>query len=338
MREIGSFFEYPSESDFGSSPAEQKFLEGSELFASGRDVFAFLGGLLGRRKMFVPDYFCPHTASFISTYFEIVRYKDTPNEPPILPALCEGCILLAVNTFGMHSPQRYELGDLRKDVILIEDHSHAPFSKYARESDADYCMASLRKTLPLGSGAYLKAKNAIPRVELSGSCKVQDAAFYEAARKKRSRLADGSGDKAEFLNLYNKSESLVEGNNSARAIGSESKKILSALNIKKLWEIRAANFFALKDRVKFPLLNGNVSDEGSVFNPVLLLESREVRDALRSHLIEEKIYPPIHWSNLGNVGISEESKILSERVLTIPLDHRYSESDAERAVEAVNAF
>lgn len=338
MREIGSFFEYPSESDFGSSPAEQKFLDATQLFASGRDVFAFLGGLLGRRKMFVPDYFCPHTASFISKCFEIVRYKDTPNETPILPALCKGCILLAVNTFGMHSPQRYNLGDLRKDVILIEDHSHAPFSKYARESDADYCMASLRKTLPLGSGAYLKAKAAIPRVELSESCKVQDAAFYEAARKKRSHLADGSGDKAEFLNLYNKSESLVEGNNFARAIGSESGKILSALNIKKLQKIRAGNFFAFKDRVKFPLLNGNISDEGSVFNPVLLLESRKVRDALRSRLIEEKIYPPIHWSDLGDVGISKESKILSERVLTIPLDHRYSESDAERAVEAVNAF
>ncbi len=338
MREIGSFFEYPSESDFGSSPAEQKFLEGSELFASGRDVFAFLGGLLGRRKMFVPDYFCPHTASFISIYFEIVRYKDTPNEPPILPALCEGCILLAVNTFGMHSPQRYELGDLRKDVILIEDHSHAPFSKYARESDADYCMASLRKTLPLGSGAYLKSKTAIPRVELTESSEIQDAAFYEAARKKRSHLADRLGDKLEFLNLYNKSESIVEGNNSARAIGSESGKFLSALNIKKLQKTRADNFFTFKGRVKFPLLNENVSDEGSVFNPVLLLESREVRDALRSHLIEEKIYPPIHWSDLGDVGISEESKVLSERVLTIPLDHRYSESDAERAVEAVNAF
>ncbi len=338
MREIGSFFEYPNVGDLGNSPVEREFLKDAHLLASGRDAFAFLGKLLGRRKMLVPDYFCPHTASFISKYFDIERYKDTPGEPPVLNTLSKGCVLLAVNTFGMHNPGRCDIGKLRNDIILIEDHSHAPFSKYAYESSADYCIASLRKTLPLGSGAYLKPKANMPALQILGDGENQDAIFYKAARKKKSYLNEGLGNKLEFLSLFNELEDIVENNSSVRAMGRESRDMLLALNIRKLQNIRADNFFLFKGIVNVPLLNKNIAEANSVFNPVLLLDSLKIRDALRRHLIEEKIYPPIHWSPLGAGDISKESKSLSERVLTIPLDHRYSKSEVERVAKVINTF
>ena len=142
----------------------------------------------------------------------------------------------------------------------------------------------------------------------------------------------------EFMSLFNELEDIVENNSSVRAMGRESRDMLLALNIRKLQNIRADNFFLFKGIVNVPLLNKNIAEANSVFNPVLLLDSLKIRDALRRHLIEEKIYPPIHWSPLGAGDISKESKSLSERVLTIPLDHRYSKSEVERVAKVINTF
>ena len=338
MREIGSFFEYPDAECFGASPAEHNFLKGAKLFASGRDIFAFLGRILGRRKMFVPDFFCPHTAIFISKYFDIIRYKDTPNGRPVLDGLCDGSVLLAVNTFGMYSAERYGAGSIGKDVILVEDHSHAPFSRYATESNADYTIASLRKVLPLGSGAYLKSNKTFAVSEMIGECGIQDAVFFDAARKKRIYLKTGDGDKSSILKLYAEVENIVECNAMVRSIGEESKNLLFGLNIEKLQRSRAENFFLFKDIVDAELLNGNISDINSVFNPVVLLDDVGSRNALRSHLIEEKVYPPVHWNLDGVENVSPESKNLSECVLTIPLDYRYSKYDVERVAKIINNF
>lgn len=338
MREIGSYFEYPSEEDFGASPVEHDFLKDSQLFASGRAVFAFLGKKLGRRTMFIPDYFCPHTANFISNYFDIVRYKDVPDAPPMLENIENNCVLLAVNTFGMYRPERYHLRETGKRVILIEDHSHAPFSRYARESHADYSMASLRKTLPLGNAAYLRAKDALSGGSTIGGNASEERLFFEAAHRKRAYLSAGDGDKSAFLRLYDEFETAVENNTSIARIGAESRRLLFSLNIRKLQNIRAENFFLFKDLIRVPLVNGNISEADSVFNPVIMLRNKETRDALRGQLIAAKVYPPIHWILPNEQDISTESRQLSERVLTIPLDHRYGESDVERVAKIVNGF
>ncbi len=340
MKEIGSFFEYPGEGCFGASPVEHGFLKGAKLFASGRDAFAFLGGLLGRRRMFVPDYFCPHTGIFISRYFDVVFYKDTPGQPPVLDGLCDGCVLLAVNTFGMYGPERYDANRFGNNIILVEDHSHAPFSKYATMSNADYSIASLRKVLPVGSGAYLKSNRALPVAGAVRRCEHQDAVFFDAARKKKAYLEGGYGDKSAFLKLYADLESIVERNTEARSIGEESEKLLFGLNIGALQRSRAENFFFFRSLVgsNATLLNGNVSEANSVFNPVLLLRDGKTRNALRARLIEEKIYPPIHWALDGIEEASIESKDISGRVLTIPLDYRYSAYDVERVANIINNF
>ena len=40
-------------------------------------------------------------------------------------------------------------------IVLIEDHIHDPLSDWSQSSNADYAVASLRKTLPVPIGAML---------------------------------------------------------------------------------------------------------------------------------------------------------------------------------------
>ena len=162
--------------------------------------------------------------------------------------------------------------------------------------------------------------------------------FFDAARKKRIYLKTGDGDKSSILKLYAEVENIVECNATVRSIGEESKNLLFGLNIEKLQRSRAENFFLFKDIVDAELLNGNISDINSVFNPVVLLDDVGSRNALRSHLIEEKVYPPVHWNLDGVENVSPESKNLSECVLTIPLDYRYSKYDVERVAKIINNF
>ncbi len=63
------------------------------------------------------------------------------------------------------------------------------------------------------------------------------------------------------------------------------------------------------------------------------------RDALQAWLFGHDIFPPVHWK-LDSVIPPEfgESRRLSGHIMTLPCDHRYSESDMEYVVRIVREF
>lgn len=69
------------------------------------------------------------------------------------------------------------------------------------------------------------------------------------------------------------------------------------------------------------------------FNAILLFPSKAVRDKYRLRLIESNIYPAIHWelSNAASKDIIE----LSNRIMTIPVDHRYNKEDINNIAEVL---
>jgi len=132
------------------------------LFGFGRHAFQSLlifgSATRNWRRLWVPSYFCQEVvASFLSTNLELTLYPDCPGDAR--PNLDEikfrpGDVLLLVNFFGLRSkPIKNET--YHSDIEVIENHTHDPWSEWARTSNADWCLASLRKTLPLPDGAVL---------------------------------------------------------------------------------------------------------------------------------------------------------------------------------------
>jgi len=93
-------------------------------------------------------------------------YPDGPQfaEPLVAtPDLQTGDVILRVNFFGLRVlPSAAAIRAQR--VEIIDDHTHDPWSDSASHSDADWCIASLRKTLPIPDGGVLWSPtgNALP--------------------------------------------------------------------------------------------------------------------------------------------------------------------------------
>jgi hypothetical protein len=128
------------------------------LLFSGRDALRLVVavGVKERRwrRLWIPDYFCQDVvAALVGTGLALQAYADDPlRQAPDLPDARSGDAVLVVNYFGL----RERVAFPRRDgVELIEDHTHDPESEWARTSTADFCVASLRKTLPLPDGGVL---------------------------------------------------------------------------------------------------------------------------------------------------------------------------------------
>jgi hypothetical protein len=97
-----------------------------------------------------------------------------------------------MNYFGLRTPPDLELPE---GVEVLEDHSHDPVSAWAEQSSADFCLASLRKTLPINDGGALwspvghRLPPAPPdRAAASGRChqaECDDAQGYVPVRSAR---------------------------------------------------------------------------------------------------------------------------------------------------------
>ena len=150
-------------------------------FSTGRDALcALLADICARpaadcvlpvpRRLWLPGYYCPDVVGTLLPLALAVplELRTYPAPPPGLPDLARiplapGDLLLLVNLFGLHGASTTPR--LPPGVVLIEDHTHDPLSRWARTSTADWCFASLRKTLPLPDGGVVWSPGgrALPR-------------------------------------------------------------------------------------------------------------------------------------------------------------------------------
>ena len=351
--EVGSEFDW---SDDFISPVGAKVNLPShyELFATGCASLLGLEKILNRKrnkslKLHLPCFFCMEAAKKLGKAFSIRWYRDLPTQKyPDFNTLnaSSGDLVLAVNLFGIRSGKVWhDWLKTHNDVILIEDHSHDPFSTWALQSQADYAMASLRKTLPIPDGAMIwSGKN---RLLPKASELESDGAYkrLSAMLLKRAYLNGGDVAKDTYRQLEIESqESLNDVRNDK--ISAFSTNVLNSLDVNQFRKRREANirhFLSLslskQDQNWQPLFN-TWSDGSVPFNSIIVCRNQEIRDSLRKYLIYKNIFPPIHWSQPHNGMTSNdlEAISLSKKILTIPTDQRYSPDDILRIVEILNRF
>ena len=355
--EVGSEFDWSN--DFISSVGVKANLPSDyELFSTGCASLFGLEKILNQKRdqrlrLHLPCFFCMEAASKLAKAFDICWYRDLPTEKyPDFDTLdaSYGDLVLAVNLFGVKSPEVWH--DWHKshdEVILVEDHSHDPFSTWALQSQADYAMASLRKTLPIPDGAIIwSGKNReLPRASKSES----DGAYkrLSAMLLKRAYLNGGNVSKDTYRQLEIESQDSLDDVENDK-ISAFSANVLSSLDVKQFREKREANirhFLNLSSNLILSEQHQNWQplfstwDNGSVpFNSIIVCRNREIRDSLRKYLIGKSIFPPIHWPQPHNGMTSKDLDAidLSNRILTIPTDQRYSLDDVTRVVTIIKEF
>lgn len=338
MKEFGSDFHYIDTYTSGRAHLTDVF-RGATLLADGRQCIVVLIRQYGWKRIWMPDYFCYEVIETIKeqTGITVKFYEDTPlheGQVENLP-FREGDVLLRMNFFGI----RDKRSNANIPCPVIEDHTHDPFGHWALYSDADWCISSIRKILPLPEGGMMwSPKGHRLTVDLQPSEENEQIAStrWEGMEMKTAYLNGEDVSKDEFRRHYTETEEWFD-HAEPSLLDEQSKTVVSKQLDINLWQGAKRKNWALLQR----LVNSDVckvlnpEDETcTMFSLVLLFDNKETRDKVRKHLIDACVYPAILWAVPESA--SENAGNFSERMLSIHCDGRYSIEDIQQLASILN--
>lgn len=305
----------------------------SNLYTSGRQALLDLTLTRGWKRLWVPSYFCEDTLNCIPRAgIELCHYNITPLDDPmdVIPSIpvTRDDGMLIVNYFGLFNKRDF----LNIECEIVEDHTHSLIGSWAVNSSADWCIASLRKTLPISDGGILwSPKNhMLPDKPMPNEIIEKVMVYRETAMNlKRSYLSGGCVNKGEFLKIFSETEEKFDNLPISR-ISNGSFQILDNIDIRTFFSSKHRNWSFLyeslnNDQVIKILLPENSED--CPFSFTVLFKDKDTRNRVRKLLISKSVYPAILWNIKNN---ADESAIdFGDRMLSMHCDSRYSLKDME---------
>lgn len=317
--------------------------EYARTYACGRQAIDAIINHLHIKRIWVPAYFCYEViAHILSKGIEVLFYDDYPLQKSrgnIIKSLAyqKGDALLRVNYFGLGDSE-YNYNNI--GAVVIEDHTHDLCSSWARNSKADWCIASLRKTLPIAAGGVLWSPkgNRLPeQMPASIECRNMATMRYEAMQLKKRYLLGTYDNKEEYRSLFIRSENMIEALDGS-GIDPQTYQIISTLDITKWTELRKKNWqLALGLLEKNFVILRPQSQQDNPFSLIICCQSQPERESLRQYLINNRIYPAILW-DIPKDSTFDSALQLSNRMLSIHCDARYNSEDIEHMCKIINAY
>lgn len=339
MKEFGSDFHYLPIQD-SSVRTIADYYPDAAYYAVGRHALIDLYKKAGWNSLWVPEYFCHVVlASLEKAGIKLKFYQDTPladERDRVLSLPYEkGDALLRVNYFGLRS-RRYN-DDI--PVPVIEDHTHDLIGDWAINSDADWCIASLRKTLPLAEGGILwspKGNKLQDGLALSPENAQLASIRWEAMKKKSLYLEDEIDDKNEFRPDMLSTEEQIDGI-SVSAIDDESLSYIKQFDIDRWYGLKRENREILKNvQFKHVAVLEPENSKCTPFSLTLLFDTATMRNDFRKYLIDHSVYPAILWDIPQSY--SSDAIDFSKRMLSIHCDARYSKEEMIQLRHIVAGF
>ncbi|MBW2188658.1 MAG: hypothetical protein JRG93_03560 [Deltaproteobacteria bacterium] len=336
--EVGSLFhaaDFEVHAESRPEPWDDGLLTGC-----GRDALRLIGTLARHRRWWIPSYFCQQVIDAVTDMgIELLVYPDSPLSPGLdLSTIDErpGDAVLVVNYFGLRTAADISIPE-GFSAEIIEDHTHAPTSSWARASNADFCVASLRKLYPLADGGALWSPrgHGLPDTPTVTS-PLQLAAFEKLTGMllKRAYLEGHSIAKEAFRPTLEAGEDSLLGPEIS-AITPLSRATLATFPLAHWEGIQLRNFKTLLRQVPsgqgFRILAPS-SNTSVPFSAFCVFDQIEECERVRAALIANQIYASRLWPLDKPIldGVPEEHARLSQRSFSIPIDMRYGLADVDR--------
>lgn len=351
MKEFGSDFHKCSEG-FAIGKTLNSLFAQPLLYANGRHAIEALIRQEGWVRIWIPAYFCNEVIEHIKgTGINVILYNDYPsseNDSDVVRSLDfkQGDVLLRVNYFGLRTFRSNS--DI--PIPVIEDHSHGIMTDWALRSNADWCIASLRKTLPIATGGILwsptgKKTPIVP--PSSNECMDIAIERWDAMNLKAEYLSTSysniklqSQAKEEFRQKYINSERRIS-NLEVCGIDSISKNFLDRFDIYLWTEQKAQNWSLaidhLDERIEILSAKNRYGDGFYPFSLVMLMPSDNERDRMLQYLMTQNVYPAVLW-RLPESSRFKEALNFSSRMLSIHCDARYNEAEIIDLCNKINSY
>lgn len=293
-------------------------------YANGRQAIGALIKHSDWSRIWIPRYFCYEVVDYISRCgIEIAFYEDSPMVDDSVAIsqirFTSGDVLLRINYFGLRGwRDSSSLG-----VDIIEDHSHSLSGDWIEKSNATWCVASLRKSLPIAEGGVLWSPKGM-RLPVKPMQTEQNIALVikrrEAMMLKADYLKGNYIDKESFRKLYIDTENDFD-NLPLSTIASEDYEIVDSIDVETWNTLKKSNWM---------ILNQLLRDKIEVLQPEndrCIPFSFVVRgQQIRQKLIDSAIYSAILWP---------VDKDIDQNLISIHCDGRYSVSEIEMMAEKI---
>ena len=296
------------------------------LLNSGRNALEYvLRSLPDIKHLWIPYYTCdvilePINKLDIAFTFYRINERLEVGDPVDLHA---GDYLLYTNYFGIKDQYVQQLTD-KYGARLIVDNAQAWYADPIPETSTVY---SPRKFVgvPDGGIAYCRVGIDIEQFE-------QDSSYDRCSHLlKRIDLGPTEGY-ADF-----KDNSHLLANQPIRRMSRLTQRILKSIDFGSIKEKRINNFLLLNDKLgKSNLFSVPVQTSFScpMFYPFLT-----DRDDLKTSLIRNGIFVATYWPSVLSLPSDLElEKGFTKRMLAIPCDQRYGESELERIIETITDY
>ena len=288
---------------------------------SAKNCFEYI--LLARkyRKVYVPYYTCSVMLQPLKKHgveFEFYHINEEL-EPTTLPNLNSNEAFLYTNYFGLKQECVKRLAsELGKQLIV--DNAQA---FYAEPMDGIDTFYSPRKFFGVPDGAYLYTEK---RLEQEFE---QDVSYGRMSHLLKRIDLDAEAGYQDFRN----NDDMLSKQDIKR-MSKLTESLLSGIDYEAAKRKRRENYALLDDALKdFNLIHFELDNKTvPMVYPYLTKDS-----SLREALIENKIFVAAYWPNVrGWTSEGMLERILMDRLIPIPVDHRYGRDETERIIRIIH--
>lgn len=303
---------------------------------NARSAFWLLAKSTGTLRVWLPSYICQSVVDgFAAANTQVLFYAVCEQLRCVndawLAQVRPDDVVLRVHYFGFKNDDPVVQAATARGARIVDDAAQALLSDDIG-ADAQVLVFSPRKFVGVPDGGYLAYLNGA--LHITQPAEVPPDAWWRtslAAVVGRRDFEAGSESRAWHTNFQEAERAAPIG---AFAMSSLSRVLLEgAIDYDAIRVQRRKNFAVLlemlAEHAMFHRLPGSTVPLGF---PVRLAH----RDSVRRSLFAQQIFPAVHWLLPATLPDGhEESRRLSESILTLPSDQRYDEDDMRRVAHAL---
>lgn len=296
-----------------------------------------------KKTAYLPAYIC-HTVidPFLKSNYQLIYYDVNESLKPVFDNAVMGnlSVVVIIDYFGFtNENSAFIKACQQQDIIVIEDMSHSIFSKQP-SAEADYAIGSLRKWLGIPGGGWALSMGEAFTTQTTDPNLTYIQYRAEALRLKKAYMDNHDETlKTASMELFSRAEEWLEHGFDLYGEDSLSDQIAANFPLQTIKQRRRRNYTVLQQglhnskhiKVIFPELPNTVCP---MFFPIYT----DNRDYLKSKLIANRIYPPVHWPIAAAINIARfpQARQVYASILSLPCDQRYDDDDMQRIVEVIN--
>lgn len=315
LREIGGYFGF--ENTWGDGYHDRAIAVNS-----GRSALEYIVRANDIHTIWLPDYLCDSVPNMLDRSGVRVRLYEigVGLRATEMPALLQGEWLYLVNYFGQLSNDEI-LAVQAKANRLIVDNTQAFFTEPLQGIDTVY---TCRKFFGVPDGGY-----AYSRTTLEGAMPTSRSAQHVTHLTGR---ADGLA--TDTYDLYRENERRLAREPLAQ-MSSLTTNLMRGFDYERIRERRDRNYAVLHERLgRRNRLHLSVPS-GPFAYPLFTNKGQALRSALQSR----KVYIPTLWPNVLKEQPEDSTAVqVTQNLLPIPVDQRYSEEDMHYLADLIEEF